>query len=204
MILAKEIEQRRTADQLKLFVEEVRDRVEADKSELRIARKGSGLYRMFIDEVIPLSQFAHLIYPSDTFFQPVIGSQGFDVKVYDGAETLIDRVEIAKPHDGYAEACDDRLVEEHGLGKVRVCDLGGQLDELAPCVTKKANDKSMKDYSDCTLVFVVATLPPFEEEQRNIEIRALELVEKLNGMMFKAKRAFLAVPALDKCYAIEV
>ena len=203
MITAQDIEQRRTADQLILFVGEVRERVESDRDELERARKGTGLYRTFIDEVIPLSQFAHLIYPSGASFQPVIGSQGFDVEVFDDAGRLIDKVEIAKPYDGYAKARDYQLVEERGIGQTRVYDLGGQLDELTSWITKTANDKSLKDYSDCTLVFVASTHPPYELELQKLEERALELVGKLNEVTFKAKRTFLAVPALNKCYAIE-
>ncbi len=162
MISVQEIEQRRSAEQLKTFVREVLERVRSDQNEFRKARKGDGLYRTFVDEVIPLSQFAHLIYPPGMLFQPVLGNQGFDVEVFDNSGKLIDRIEIAKPHDGHAEAHDNQLVEERGVGKTRVFNFGGQLDELVPWIARTATNKSLKDHGDCTLVFVAATYPPFE------------------------------------------
>ncbi len=203
MISAEDIEQRRTSEELKLFVEGVRERCEVDRDELLRARRGEGLYRAFFDEVLPLSLFAHLLYPPDTSFLPVLGNQGFDVEVFDGSGCPIDKIEIAKPRDGHAEAQDNALIEERGFGRTRVYDFGGQLEELVPWVAKTAENKSLKDYRDCTLVFVAATDPAFDQELPALEQRCAELVEKLRKMEFRAKRAFLAVPALNRCYAID-
>ncbi|CCE24042.1 hypothetical protein [Methylotuvimicrobium alcaliphilum] len=203
MILEAEIEQYRTSDQLKSFVEEVRDRVESDPDELQRARRGEGLYKAFVNEVMPLSQFAHLLYSPETLFRPVLGNQGYDVEVFDGQRNPIDRIEIAKPHDGQAEAEDNRLVAVRGFGQTRVYDLGGQLDALAPWIADTAENKSLKDYSDCTLVIVAATDPPFDEELPVLEQRSIEIVEQLGKMAFRAKRAYLAVPSLNKCFKIE-
>lgn len=203
MIAKAEIEQRRTSDELKSFVEEVRKRVESDSDEFRRACCGEGLYKAFVDEVIPLSQFAHLLYPTETVFLPVLGNQGYDVEVFDGQKNLIDRIEIAKPHDGQRKAEDNRVVNERGFGQIKIFDLGGQLDPLVPWIAKTANKKSLKDYSDCTLVIVAAIDPPFDEEMHVLEQRAIEIVKELGNMAFLAKRAFLAVPALTKCFEIE-
>lgn len=203
MISKAEIEQCRTSDELKSFVEEVRKKVESDSDELQRARRGEGLYKAFVDEVMPLSQFSHLLYPADTLFLPVLGNQGYDVEVFDAQKGSIDRIEIAKPHDGQAEAEGSRLVNDRGFGQIKVFDLGGQLDPLAPWIAKTANKKSLKDYSDCTLVIVAAIDPPFDEEVSVLEQRAIEIVGELGKMEFLAKRAFLAIPALNKCLEIE-
>lgn len=202
MITEEEIEQRRTSDQLKSFVEEVRKRVESDPDELQRARRGKGLYKVFVNELMPLARFAHLLYSPETLFLPVLGNQGYDVEVFDGQGNPIDRIEIAKPHDGQAQAEDNRLVNERGFGKTRVYDFGGQLDALAPWIADTAENKSLKDYGDCTLVFVAAIDPPFDEELSVLEQRSIEIVEKMGKMAFRAKRAFLAVPSLNKCFEI--
>jgi hypothetical protein len=203
MISKAEIEQCRTSDELKSFVEEVRKKVEADSDELQRARKCDGLYKEFVDEVMPLSLFSHLLYPPETLFLPVLGNQGYDVEVFDAQKNSIDRIEIAKPHDGQAEAEDVRLVNERGFGQIKIFDLGGQLGPLAPWIAKTAEKKSLRDYRDCTLVIVASIDPPFDEEIATLEKRAIEIVGELGKMEFLAKRAFLAVPALNKCFEID-
>ncbi|MFA7555866.1 MAG: hypothetical protein WCY88_16605 [Spongiibacteraceae bacterium] len=202
MISALEIEQRRTSDQLRAFVKEVRERVESCPEELRRAQNGEGRYREFNNEVWPLSQFAHLLYPPETLFLPVLGNQGYDVEVYDEEGEPLDKIEIAKPHDGQANAENNRLLNERGFGHVRVCDFGGQLDALKPWIASTAENKSLKDYSDCTLIIVALTDSPFDEELPILEQRCIEFAQKLKQMAYRAKRAFLAVPSLDKCFEI--
>jgi len=202
MISRMEIEQCRTSIQLRNFVKEVRKRVESDPEELLRARNGEGLYREFVNEVWPLSQFAHLLYPAETLFLPVLGNQGYDVDVFDKEGESLDRIEIAKPHDGQAKAYSNRLLNERGFGHIQVCDFGGQLDALAPWIADTARNKSLKDYSDCTLVLVAAIEPPSNEELPTIEQRCVEVVQRLRRMDFRAKRAFLAVPSLDKCFEL--
>ena len=202
VISSADIEQCRTSEQLKRFVAEVRARVESDPEEMRRARRKEGLYRRFVNEIIPLSQFTHLLYEQETKFLPVLGSQGFDAEVFDRGGQLIDRVEIAKPHDGHAEALDNKLLEDRGIGGVRIYDYGGQLDAVANWIAETARNKSAKDYSDCTLVIVAAIDPPFEEELVEVEGRSRELVAELEKTTFNARRAFLAIPVLDKCLEI--
>jgi hypothetical protein len=202
MISKEEIEQRRTSDQLKGFVAEVRERVRSNPDEYRRAQKGEGLYNDFVKEIIPLSRFAHLLYPPDTLFLPVLGNQGYDVEVFDSTGNPIDKIEIAKPHDGHAKAVDNKLVVDRGFGQIRIHDFGGQLEELTPWIADTAKDKSLKDYGDCTLVIVAVTDPPFDVELPKLEEHCIEFVEKLKSITFLAKRTFLAVPALEKCFKI--
>ena len=204
MISKEEIEQRRTSEELISFVQEVRERVNSDANELRKARSREGLYKEFVDEVIPLSQFAYLLYAEDTLFLPVLGNQGYDVEVFDNDNNLIDKIEIAKPHDGRGMAEDNRLVNNRGFGQINILDFGGQLDPLKPWIAKSAEKKSLKDYSDCTLVFVAAMDPPFDEELPTLKKRVEEMVEELTQMEYLAKRAFFAVPALNACFPIKL
>lgn len=138
----------------------------------------------------------------ETLFLPVLGNQGYDVEVFDEEGNLLDKIEIAKPHDGKANAENKRLLNERGFGDIRVCDFGGQLDALKPWIANTAENKSLKDYSDCTLVLVALTDPPSDEALRILEQRCIEFAQKLKKMAYRAKRAFLAVPSLNKCFEI--
>jgi hypothetical protein len=202
MITKTEIEQRRTSEELRSFIADVRERVRSDPDESRRARRGEGVYNVFVNELIPLSHFAHLLYPPETLFLPVLGNQGYDVQVFDGAGNPIDKIEIAKPHDGHARAKDNKLVEDRGFGQITVHDMGGQLESLEPWIAYTAENKSFKDYRDCTLVIVAATDPPFDEELPILKKHCAELVEELKKITFRARRTFLAVPPLGKCFKI--
>ena len=202
VISSDEIEQCRTSEQLKHFVADVRERVESDPEQMQRALRKEGVYRQFVNEIIPLSQFSHLLYDENTKFKPVLGNQGFDVEVFDRKGRRIDHIEIAKPHDGYTEAKDNKLLEDHGIGKIRAYKYGGQLDAIASWIDETVQKKSDKDYSDCTLVIVAAIDPPYEEESPEVKRRSEELVANLKKTSFNAKRVFLAIPALDECFEI--
>lgn len=136
MILRKEdIEQVRTAEELSAFVRDIQNRVNADDTERRKAIKGIGIYKVFVKEVIPLSVVVRHLYAADAKFLPVLGSQGYDALVYDSNGKEIDRVEIAKPYDGYAEAKDAEQVLEKGVGEFQLYELGEDLAALGPYVT---------------------------------------------------------------------
>jgi hypothetical protein len=118
MINQKEIEHPRTPAELRQFVAEIRARVEADPEELKIARRKVGLYKMFVDEIIPLSLSADYICENHDLLKPVVGNQGYDVIVLAPDGTKRGKVEIAKPYDGKANAEDVKLLEKRtGFGK---------------------------------------------------------------------------------------
>lgn len=50
---------------------------------------------------------------------------------------------------------------------------------------------------------VAATLPAMAAEREAVEAKALEIVELLSKTKFNAKRVFLAVLALDKCFQVQ-
>ena len=74
---------------------------------------------------------------------------------------------------------------------------------LTPWIIDIAKRKSIKDYSDCTLVLVAASDPPFDMELPVFEKHCERVVDELKKITFRAKRTFLSVPALDKCFRIE-
>lgn len=203
LINFSDIEKPRSSSELKEFVQRVKDSVCLDSIETQKATKGVGMYKAFVDEIIPLSQFAELLYSPDLKFLPVIGNQGFDVLVKDASGEILDKIEITNPHDGDFEAEDKRLAKSTGSGNVRVCDLGGQLKFLEKFIFQTAKKKALKDYRDCTLVFVASTLPPFDFELEILEEHCKKLTEQFAKYPFKAKRVVLFSTSLKKCFVIE-
>lgn len=203
MITQEEIEQPRTPDQLRQFVAEVRKRVESDRNELKKARRMEGLYKMFVDEVIPLTLAADFLCGKEDRLIPVHGSQGYDVVVMDPVGNEIDKIEIAKPYDGKADADDLKLVEERGFGDIKIHTLGDGLSAVAAHILTTARKKSLKDYRDCTLLIAGVIAPPFDCEIEPLEAAAELLKVELQSIKYLAKRVILVVPPLDKCYVVQ-
>lgn len=204
MITREEIEQRRTPRELQEFVERTRSRVEADRPELKLARHRVGLYKLLIDEVMPLSMASLHICDQENQLLPVYGSQGYDAIVFDASGREKDRIEIAKPYDGKASADDANLMEQRGYGAITVRDWGEGLSDMFEVALATAKKKSLKDYRDSTLLFaVIPDLPPYEEEIPVFEKRAKELCDELRQFHFMARRVILVVPPLPSCHVVQ-
>lgn len=203
MITKEEIEHPRTPDGLRQFVAEVRKRVESDQNELKKARKKVGLYKMFVDEVIPLALAADIVCEQSDLLMPVIGNQGYDVIVMDTERNEKGKIEIAKPYDGKADANDVRVVEERGFSEIKIHSLGGELSDIAAHILATARKKSLKDYTDCTLLIAGVITPPFECELEPLKEVAELLKEELQSIKYFAKKVILVVPPLEQFYVIQ-
>ena len=203
MITQEEIERSRTPAELRQFVAKTRARVEADPNELKSARRKVGFYKMFVDEIIPLALAADYLCESNDRLQPVHGNQGYDVVLLDPAGNQKGKVEIAKPYDGKANAEDVKLLEKRGYGEIKIQDLGAGLAEVAALIIRTARDKSIKDYSDCTLLIAGVIAPPFDCELEPLAKSAELLCEDLRGLKYNANRVILVVPPLPQCYVVQ-
>jgi hypothetical protein len=203
MVTPEQVETARTPEELRRFVAEVRAQVDANPTELQVAREKKGIYKTFVDEIIPLSQAADYLCGPEGRLKPVLGNQGYDVIVLDKNGISKGRVEIGKPYDGKAVADDAKLLKERGFGKVRVGELGSGLLEIAARILHTAKDKSIKDYSDCTLMIVESVLPPMDIERQLLSDSADELAKELRGIRYNANKVIFVVPALQKCYEIQ-
>jgi len=203
MITPEQVETARTPEELRRFVAEIRARVEENPAELQVAREKKGIYKKFVDEIIPLAQAADYLCDPEDRLQPVLGNQGYDVIVLDKEGKPKGKIEIGKPYDGKAVADDAKLLKERGFGKVRVGDLGSGLLEIAARILRTAKDKAIKDYRDCTLMIVGAVLPPMEIERSLLSNSADDLANELRAISYNAKKVVFVVPALEKCYAIQ-
>ena len=132
MITFSDIQQRRSPRALHDFVVGLKDAVRANEAELLSGMRKQGLYKEFLDEIVPLSIFALQTYPEGYEIQPVLGNQGYDALVFDNTGREVDRVEITTPHDGSSEARDARCVMHQGYSQVKVGQPGDDFDALFP------------------------------------------------------------------------
>lgn len=169
----------------------LKDSVRQCPEEFKQALLKMGLYKEFLDELVPLSCFAVLAYPDDHTVELVLGNQPFDAVVRDSHGEVVDHIELTTPQDGQSEAADRKLVAGRGFGGVSVGRPGDDLEALIPHVLSTACAKALKDYGDSTLVIAIAPLPPFE----GFETRYDEILDRLRACLsdvdFKAKCVYL-------------
>lgn len=162
-----------------------------DTREFERALLKLGLYKEFLDELVPLSCFAVLAYPEDYAVQLVLGNQPFDAVVYDSSGAVVDRVELTTPQDGRSEAADRTLVAGRGFGKCVVGTPGDDLLALFPHVLETCEAKALKDYRGCSLVIAIEPLSPFEGFESNFDDQVDQLTAKVRAINFQADRVYL-------------
>ena len=203
MISREDIERRRTPAELCEFVATTRAQVEANHPELKVARKRTGLYKMFVDEVMPLALAAQHICAPDDRLLPVHGNQGYDAVVFDASGREKEKIEIAKPYDGKANADDVKLIEQRGYGAIKIRNMGEGLAEIAALVIATARAKALKDYSDCTILIAALIDPPFDAELPEVQKAAELLCDDLKAFRYTARRVVLVVPPLQQCFVVQ-
>jgi hypothetical protein len=193
ILTAADIQQPRSPRALRRFVLDHTEAVRADLQERRLGLLRKGLYKQFLDEIVPLSCFAVLAYQEDVLVQPILGNQGYDADVLDGLGHKIDRVEVTAPRDGAREATDARRVAKHGVGAVRIEDPGDDFEVLFEHVLRTCRSKARKDYSDCTLAIAIEPMPPFPGFEGRFDEQLRRLVADMRKITFMARRVFLLV-----------
>ncbi len=191
IITPSTLKKRRSPQALRNFVIEIKDSVRANYEELRLGIQKRGLYKEFLEEIVPLSLFAPLIYPESHEIQPVLGNQGYDALVFDEMGKEIDRIEMTIPHDGNAAVKDVKLIVDRGYGQFKVGNPGDDLNAIFPYVLDNCRKKAIKDYYDCTLVVAIEPMPPFKSFESQYEKQIKVLVSEMTKIIFKAKRVFL-------------
>lgn len=193
MITPSEIELPRSPSALRNFVIQFREDVESNDSERHRGILKKGLYKQFLDEIVPLSLFVIKEYPEDFKVQPILGNQGYDALVFDGSGKEVDRIEITTPQDGAEKAIDARKVVNQGYGKMYMGKPGHDFEALFPHVLATCQRKAQKDYGDCTLVVAISPNPPSQSFEALYEDQIAALVCQMAQINFKAKRVFLLV-----------
>lgn len=192
LISEDEIQKRRSPRELWEYAVRVEGTVlSASRSEYERGMLKKGLYKEFIDEVRPLSNFAKQHYPETYAVQPVLGNQGYDAIVYDETGAEYERIEMAFPHDGQETNRDAKLVLDRGYGQIVVEDPADDFDKLLPFVENTCKKKALKDYNDCIIVVYISALPPYAGFEDRYKDQVRKMVGCLSGIKFRAKRVLL-------------
>jgi hypothetical protein len=193
LISEADLQEPRTPSALREYVVSLRESVRSDPAEFTRALLKAGLYKEFFDELVPLSCFAVLAYPEDYIVQLQLGNQPYDATVLNAAEKEVDRVELAVPQDGRAEANDRELVVARRFGRIAVGEPGDDLTALFPFVLDTCRAKAQKDYGDCTLVIAIAPMPPFEGLEPAYDRLVHDPANEMRAIDFRANRVRLLV-----------
>lgn len=147
---------------------------------------------------MPIKCYALSQYPDNNVrISPVLGNQGYDAEVHDLSGGLIERIEVTIPHDGAQESEDSKLTVSRGYGKCRVFEPGEEMRLLTPRLLETAKSKAAKDYTDSTLLFVLAVLPPIDspitQSADMAEVASIEV--SLTAIRFRARKVVLLLPS---------
>ncbi|MBI5675775.1 MAG: hypothetical protein HZC48_08145 [Nitrospirae bacterium] len=191
MITKEDIEKSRSPRGLRQFVCYRKKKVRQVRSERHAAILRKGIYNYFIKEIVPLSIFALKAYPNSYRVELIHGNQRYDAIVRDSCGNVIDYVELTFPDDWKAEANDAKLIVSRGYGKFDSHSPGEDIDRLGKFIHDVCLKKAKKDYSDCSLVIVIAFWPPSERERHLYSRKIRQILTQVQSISFKAKRVFL-------------
>ena len=130
MITKEDIEIERTPNELRRFVTTIKSKVNNCKQERYKGMLKKGIYKVFVDEIIPLSLFCMKIYPDNYKIFPKLGNQGYDAIVKDENGKTFEYLELTAPHDGRKAANDAKLAVERGYGNPLVYSPGSDLKDM--------------------------------------------------------------------------
>jgi len=199
MITKKDIEIERTPNELRQFVTTIKSKINDCEKERHRGMLKKGIYKVFVDEIIPLSLFCMKIYPDNYKISPKLGNQGYDAIVKDENGKIFEYVEITAPHDGRKAANVAKLAVKNSiaLNTLRDYNSGSDLIDMFSIIIDVCKKKSKKDYSNCSLVIDIDFSPPFEEE-KTIYVQLLKKLEKkILEMKFNVKEIYLLIISLD-------
>lgn len=193
MVTKKDIEKPRSPRGLRQFVRYRIERVRQVTNERHAAMRRRGIYKVFSDEIIPLSIFALKIYPNTYRVKPVLGNQGYDAIIMSAPDRIADYVELTWPQNGKWKAKDAELTILRGCGNVDMYLPGEDIDRLCNYIQSTCLRKAQKDYSNCTVVVIIDFVPPLREHRLLYSRKLRQLAEEMKSIPFKAKRVFLLI-----------
>jgi len=180
MVTKENIEIERTPNELRRVVTTTKSKVNNCKQERHRGMLKKGIYKVFVDEIIPLSLFCIKIYPDNYKISPKLGNQGYDAIVKDENGKIFEYVEITAPHDGRKAANVAKLTVKNGiaLNTFRDYNSGSDLKDMFLIIMDVCEKKLKKDYSNCSLVIVIDFSSLYEEE-KPIYMQVLKDLEKM-------------------------
>jgi hypothetical protein len=173
-----ELERPRKPSELSRFVNELFRTIEGDEAAQQAARLRRDHFKEFIREILPLSIFASWRYPDEQVLcVPRIGNQGYDAEIVNLDNELVERIEVTWPEDGQLRKLVARRLNELGHDRCEVDPREGRT-EIARQFRKVASAKSLIDYGNASLLFVLDLLPNYYFKQPDTQ-RDLDQLEEL-------------------------
>lgn len=156
--------------------------------------------KYFIDELWPLAKFCKVVLDSTYLVQPVQGNQGFDAIVYRDGKIEFN-IEVAYPQNGAARAKETRAMINSRVSKIKMS-TPKNLELLLDNIESVCISKSKKDYSDCWLLFNIATGAVFEEQISDFVPSMNNVIDILEKYQFTAKAVYVFFSPFDKAVKI--
>ena len=152
----------RTPTDLQQYRKDIHAQLEANSEWRKAARAKSGIFKRYVEELIPFSHFCSWKYAdrADVWCRLVDGTVGGDCIVVEGEPPQEHCVEITWPIDGKWDARQRQLVNETGCSEVEVWDIDDVTLQSAAVkrVIQAAKKKARRDYrapGGSTLIFVL-------------------------------------------------
>jgi hypothetical protein len=203
MIKEKEFEKERSVLGLRQFVLRRKRKISsiAEERDKGILKKG--IYKEFLEELIPLSLFCLKNYKKNFRISPKLGNQGFDAVVKDKDGNFIENIELTFPHDGRFEAEDARKVVNANIGNFRKYNNGEDLCDLKRYIIDTCKSKSQKIYTDCSLVIILSLIPPDPEKEKIYNKILEDIISEIKyNFQFKAKNVYILFTPFKKIIKI--
>jgi hypothetical protein len=187
-----ELERPRKPSELSSFVNELFQTIKGNEEAKQKARLGRDHFKEFIREILPLSIYVSWRYPDDQVrCAPRIGNQGYDAEITSLDNEHVEWIEVTWPEDGQLRKLVARLLNEHGHVRCCVDPMEGRA-EMTARFLRKANDKSLIDYGNASLLFVLDLLPNYYFKQPGTKQDLDQLVKLLRSMNWtRVDRVFL-------------
>jgi len=209
MITQQALEKWRTLNEMRAFCLETYTTIKNDeilKHDARLKSK-KHCYKEFLEEYIPLLNYAELAYKDKKFQCRHVGIKNQnDIVKYDGEFKLddgtLEKVEIAAPRDGHKDYKDAIQLNNKGFTDGESYDIEPKWNKIKLSILEAANTKAVKNYEDVSLVICFEYLlyidPTSSDGIKMIE----ELLEELKGLSYIAQKVYLLIPPFDSSSCI--
>ena len=205
----EDLEKWRTLNEMREFYHKTYSTIKNNeilKHEARLKSK-KHFYKEFLEEYIPLLNYAELEYKSKNFKCRHVGIKTQkDSDQYDGeflsSDGTLEKVEIAAPRDGHKENKDAVQLNNKGFSEGECYDIETKWNEIKQNILITSNIKAVKNYENISLV-ISFEYSLYINPASSIGIKMIEeLLEELKDLSYIAKKVYLLVPPQESSICI--
>ncbi|EPE60714.1 hypothetical protein L479_02912 [Exiguobacterium sp. S17] len=194
--ILKDLSKYRSPSEMDNYFNEIIATLKRDRLALKVSRLRKGWFKEFQEEFVPAYVFSLSPYfPRDAKVKIIIGNQNYDFVVLnpDGAE---EKYEVSSYIDGKQEVAIAKALNKDGVWSSRLRSYEHLEEKTATYMEKTKNNikkKSMKDYTDISLIFSVTTFQFAPVLNTRPEFSIENLVNFIQVTPFRAKHIYLIV-----------